>query len=111
MAVEVIVSVVALVISAALAAIQIHKYRGERRLAREKNLQEFYKAPAERDSIIVSGASAAVDILKTALADTREDNVRLRLRIDELEGGEQDREDRIRFLERQLARLQHERTI
>lgn len=109
------VSIGALLVSVWLAVLQWRRYSKDRKLAERAALEHDFKAPAERDSIIVAGAQEAVTVLKLTLSDTREENEKLRLRVDRQDQIIDtqavviaDQEKRIRHLERELARINYE---
>lgn len=68
-----------------LAILQWKRYLSDKKLHAQQLLEGDFKAPAERDQIIVAAAQEAVGVLKAALLDIREDNAKLRQRIDELQ--------------------------
>jgi len=90
----VIVSVGALLISFWLAFLQWRKYRKDKKLAEKADMIQDFKAPAERDSIIVASAKEAV----VTLTET------VRLQQEEL----RELKKRTTHLERELARCIHE---
>lgn len=113
--ITVAVSVGALLVSFWLAFLQWRRYAKDKKLAQLAQMSHDFRAPAERDSIIVAGAQEAVTVLKLTLSDTREENEKLRHRVDRQDQviADQvviiaDQEKRIRHLERELARLTYE---
>lgn len=94
-----------LLVAAIAVFLNVRKAFQDRKLARRVDLERELKAPAERDSIIVSTANEVVKTLRLTLADTRLENKQLRDQI-EIQGKlitEQDK--RIRALEYELARV------
>lgn len=109
MEIGVIVSAGALLVSFWLAFLQWRRYVKDKKLAEKAEMVHDFKAPAERDSIIVAGAQEAVTVLTLTLTDTREENQKLRKRIDHQDQIIADQSERIRHLEHELARLTYER--
>lgn len=103
-----LVALGSLVVAAALAFFSIRKSIVDRRLAKAANREKEFKAPAEKDSIIISGAKETVLIMRGMMEATAEENTKLRNRLEEQGRLIADQEARIRFLEKELARLHYE---
>jgi flagellar motility protein MotE (MotC chaperone) len=104
-----LISLGSFVIAVVLAYLNVRKAVKDKELARRADLEKEYKAPAERDSIIVSATQEAVTVLKLTLRDTRAENNKLRARIDEQDRVIAEQEKRIRALETEIARMSNER--
>lgn len=89
-----IVSAGALLISFWLAFLQWRRYVKDKQLAYKADMIHDFKAPAERDAIIIAGAQEVVAIQRLALTDCTK-------RLDEYE-------KRVRHLEYELAKIKNE---
>lgn len=95
-----LLSVISVTIAVAMAVIQIRKYFSDKKSADRADMEKEFRAPAERDSIIISGAKEVVAVLRETLADKV-------IEIDQLRDRALDQDARIRFLEQELARLHY----
>jgi hypothetical protein len=108
MEVTLLLSLGSLLVAFWLAALRWREYSKDKKLAEKANMEKDFKAPAERDSIIVAGAAEAVAVLKLTLSDTREERDSLRARLDAQDVIIADQDKRIRYLEKELARYTYE---
>jgi len=82
-----LISLGSLIVAGTLALLRYWEYRRDAKRAYEAGMVETFKAPAERDSIIIGGAQQAVQLLRDALSDAQ---------------------SRIAYLEKEVARLRND---
>lgn len=113
---------VAIIFTIIVAGYNIMKSRKDRKLAQRADLEKEFRAPAERDAIIIGGAEQTVKMLRDALTYARSDMEAIRKerddhrsRLNMLEKTVAERDElirdylsRLRFLEREVARLSKE---
>lgn len=122
---SVIIAFASMVVAGFLAVLRYREYKRDKDLALRAGKQDEVKAPAERDSIIVGGATQAVQLLREALDTAAADIAKVRRERDEMvarlaqaellladyKAANADLSARIGFLEKEVARLMNsERT-
>jgi hypothetical protein len=107
-----VIALASMLIALALAASQLRKRYQDKRLAQKADLEKEFRAPAERDAIIIGGAKQVVDMLRASLTAADEETHMLRNRLAVLEKQVTERDDlihdyaaRLRHLEYEVARL------
>ena len=103
-----VVSVGSFVIAAALAYLNLRRYWRDKHDAQRASLEKEFKAPAERDLIIVGGAGQAVAVLREALSSVHEESNRYRLERDEANRRIAALEETVMKLEASIRQLEAE---